>query len=315
MIFLLFLHGFGGRIKIEEIKPTLLFTIKDNFTQITFADISDSLCALLDPIDSKCYIYRGGKRISSFGKEGNAPGEFKLMHAGGIKISPDRKIYVYDPGNFRVQVFTESGELLKTIPISVVASDFDVDKNFLYFVPVMGDKELVITDFSGKIVKEIKGRNINFLVEEFPYPVKMLEEGDKNVYYGFLDEKRIKVFSKKEMSIKKSITLDIEPIPIDNKTRKKMEKKAPQLKGRIRKFQFPWSGLMYDSAKHSIWVLITTGEKNYPVLDVFNDNGKHIKRVKIKTLKAHPIAINDGKMISFLPDSGWVMVYDISMSY
>lgn len=53
-----------------------------------------------------------GKVLFTFGKHGNAPGDFHL--ASHIEIGPDDNVYVLDAGNFRVQVFDRDGKFLRT---------------------------------------------------------------------------------------------------------------------------------------------------------------------------------------------------------
>lgn len=52
-----------------------------------------------------------GKVLFTFGKHGNAPGDFHL--ASHIEIGPDNNIYVLDTGNFRIQVFDRDGKFLR----------------------------------------------------------------------------------------------------------------------------------------------------------------------------------------------------------
>ena len=51
-----------------------------------------------------------GSYISSFGRPGGGPGEFRVPHS--ISVSNDGRVYVADRENNRVQVFTTDGEFL-----------------------------------------------------------------------------------------------------------------------------------------------------------------------------------------------------------
>ncbi len=53
-----------------------------------------------------------GKVLFTFGKHGNAFGEFHL--ASHIGVGPNDEVYVLDAGNFRVQVFDRDGKFLRT---------------------------------------------------------------------------------------------------------------------------------------------------------------------------------------------------------
>jgi sugar lactone lactonase YvrE len=54
---------------------------------------------------------KNGKFLMSWGKAGRAPGEFNLPHS--IAIDKNRRVYVADRGNNRIQVFDENGKPLE----------------------------------------------------------------------------------------------------------------------------------------------------------------------------------------------------------
>lgn len=67
-----------------------------------------------------------GEFISEFGSVGSGPGQFDLIH--GLDVDQDRRIYVADRNNNRIQVFTESGEFIAewpdvTDPVGVVVDE------------------------------------------------------------------------------------------------------------------------------------------------------------------------------------------------
>lgn len=49
--------------------------------------------------------------MSQFGKLGTGPGEFDLIH--GLAVDRDRRIYVGDRTNNRIQIFTEGGKFIE----------------------------------------------------------------------------------------------------------------------------------------------------------------------------------------------------------
>ena len=55
-----------------------------------------------------------GEFVMQFGSVGTGPGEFDLIH--GIAVDRDRRIYVADRMNHRLQVFTEDGEYIEEWP-------------------------------------------------------------------------------------------------------------------------------------------------------------------------------------------------------
>lgn len=57
---------------------------------------------------------RNGKYLTSWGTKGNGPGQFDLPHA--IDIDRNRRVYVADAHNGRIQVFDEHGKFLDLWP-------------------------------------------------------------------------------------------------------------------------------------------------------------------------------------------------------
>jgi DNA-binding beta-propeller fold protein YncE len=57
---------------------------------------------------------KNGKFLMSWGSKGNGPGQFSGLH--GIEVDRNRRVYVADRGNSRIQVFDENGKHLDTWP-------------------------------------------------------------------------------------------------------------------------------------------------------------------------------------------------------
>ena len=69
-----------------------------------------------------------GRFVLQWGKLGTGPGEFDLVH--GLAIDRDRRVYVADRSNNRIQIFTENGKYLDewpdiADPVGVFADDRD----------------------------------------------------------------------------------------------------------------------------------------------------------------------------------------------
>ena len=69
-----------------------------------------------------------GEYVSEWGELGTGPGQFDLIH--GLAVDRDRRVYVADRTNNRVQVFTEDGEYLDewpniSDPVGVFADERD----------------------------------------------------------------------------------------------------------------------------------------------------------------------------------------------
>ena len=68
-----------------------------------------------------------GEFVSEFGSVGSGPGQFDLVH--GVAVDRDRRIYVVDRRNSRVQVFTEDGEYIEEWPDITYPSGIYIDEN------------------------------------------------------------------------------------------------------------------------------------------------------------------------------------------
>jgi DNA-binding beta-propeller fold protein YncE len=65
--------------------------------------------------------------VSEFGSVGDGPGQFDLIH--GIAVDRDRRIYVADRENDRIQVFTEDGEFIEEWPDVTNPAGIFIDEN------------------------------------------------------------------------------------------------------------------------------------------------------------------------------------------
>tara|TARA_B100001123_G_scaffold296211_3_gene330428 strand:- start:19505 stop:20629 length:1125 start_codon:yes stop_codon:yes gene_type:complete len=68
-----------------------------------------------------------GELVSEFGSVGEGPGQFDLIH--GIAVDRDRRIYVADRENDRIQVFTENGEFIEEWPDVTNPAGIFIDDN------------------------------------------------------------------------------------------------------------------------------------------------------------------------------------------
>ncbi|WP_411028863.1 NHL repeat-containing protein [Spongiimicrobium sp. 3-5] len=100
-------------------------------------------------------LYSNGNAWITFGKEGNAAGEF--YYPTDVQITSDR-IWVADAYNNRVQVFNKQGEFLRMIGVDqkmnaatgIYVSDREV------FVTDFENDRVLIFDFEGNLKQELK---------------------------------------------------------------------------------------------------------------------------------------------------------------
>ena len=100
-----------------------------------------------------------GKFKFAWGKRGDGPGEF--FHPHNIVVGPDRRIYVADRDNRRLQLFSMSGEHLETRQETggVFGLDLDPEGRRLFYTVCRPDWHgVVITALDGKKLGEIGGK-------------------------------------------------------------------------------------------------------------------------------------------------------------
>ena len=100
-------------------------------------------------------VYKQGDKTSSFGKKGDAAGEF--TYPTDVQFA-NEKIYVADAYNHRIQVFDLMGKHLQTIgeaeKMNATTGVFVNDKNI--FATDFENNRILIYDLEGKLVQEIK---------------------------------------------------------------------------------------------------------------------------------------------------------------
>ena len=75
-----------------------------------------------------------GELIQSWGEPGEGPGQFHLPHA--VSVSSDGRVFVCDRENFRMQIFSPTGELLNIWNMEGRLLDLAIDKDDHVFVSV-----------------------------------------------------------------------------------------------------------------------------------------------------------------------------------
>lgn len=301
----------------DTLSPEILYELSDSFATLFSSDISGDKLVLLDIVLNKCFVYENGELICSFGSKGSAPGEFSFMGAGTVKFLNDSLIAVHDPGQFRIQIFDLSGNLLDTKRTVDLAIDFDLTDSFYVFSPMMGKTEIQFIDtVNSEEFKSFKcDKEISLTISTFPTPIRFVESGNDGIVYALTTDEYLVNAYTFEDSIKYSISIDVDPIPFDEEVKKQMIEKAPQLEGRLREFQFPVFFMFYDESYNYLWVQVAREDEKEAVYDIFNDDGQYLKRVLINDISFTPIEINQGKMVVFDPDSFRVILYDIQDVY
>ncbi|MCD6399752.1 hypothetical protein J7L85_03075 [candidate division WOR-3 bacterium] len=318
MVFsLLFVLGLTYKpISAIYINPKTVYSLPDTFQMVRSGDFFNDFLVLLDAKDENVHLYKKNEKLISFGRHGMAPSEFNFMGAGMVRFSPDGEIFVYDGGNSRVQIFSMEGKYNRSIPVGLPSTDFEIDTSYMYFTPMTGNTELIIMDKDGKIVKKFTGGEINLMEEKFPFPIKRIVVYNGKVYFVSLNKYVIKEYFMEKKNTAK-FGVKVKPIPFDEEVKKEMIKKVPMLKGRIRKYQFPIADIFIDKSKGVLWVLKTSKDKKGLLFDLFDKNGRYLKRIGLKGLIGYPITIDKGRLAIFTSGNlvRNVKIYDVSAAY
>jgi DNA-binding beta-propeller fold protein YncE len=96
---------------------------------------------------------KNGKKIAEWGGVGTGPGQFAddgQVH--GVGIDADRKIYIADRGNSRVQIFDENGKYLDEWDNILAVSDIEPMKDGKYLAISGQGNRLLTYDKNGKLL-------------------------------------------------------------------------------------------------------------------------------------------------------------------
>lgn len=136
-----------------------------------------------------------GKFKFDWGKRGDAPGEF--FHPHNIVIGPDRRIYVADRDNRRIQVFTMEGKFLEARPESgsVFGLDLDPAGGRLFYTVNRPDWHgVVITALDGTPLCEIGGKGSG--PGQFDVPHSLVYDAEnRSLFVGEVANRRIQKIS------------------------------------------------------------------------------------------------------------------------
>ncbi len=138
------------------------------------------------------------KLIKSWGEPGKGPGQFNLVHAVWVDHrQPQRRIYVADRENDRIQVFTPDGELIKIMDGFRQPTDFFTDSEGYMYVPELRSR-LTILDRDDNIVAQIGQDELSLEPGKFSYLHKAWTDSHGDMYIGeVIDGKRVQKFLRK----------------------------------------------------------------------------------------------------------------------
>jgi len=120
---------------------------------------------------NKIFIFNEeGKFVSTFGQEGQGPGEFLADPRGiGLKITfgNDKKLYVVDKGNQRLSVFSKKGKFIKQFKLPRYLHDSAVvnSRGDIYLISQSKEQIIDCYDKSFKLKKKFLDLALHF---EFP---------------------------------------------------------------------------------------------------------------------------------------------------
>ena len=112
-----------------------------------------------------------GKFIKSFGREGQGPGEFiaqRNINPLAISFGNDRKVYVNDPGNRRISVFSKDGKFITQYKVPPLTYDAPLvnSKGDLYLLSQSGIKVIDRYDSNLRLKASLLEIGLHY---QFPY--------------------------------------------------------------------------------------------------------------------------------------------------
>lgn len=302
--------------EIEIIEPVELMSYPDSFYYVLSSDIWNGYIAVVDINQNKCFVLNDSGIITSFGSEGEGPGEFNFMGIGVVKFTDSGEIAIYDMVNGRIQFFSIEGELLSSVVIGTPSFDFDILQDYIVLCPMIGKTEIVVIDRDGKTILDIEGdREVTIDINNLPPPMKLIEiTNDGQIFYGFNEDYKIAILTIDDTT-KKFFGVEFEPLVFSQEQREGMAERAPEFADKFREFQFPFWMTFYDNIAEKYFVVIATEIENVTIMDVFSKDGKYLKRVQLNNSDLVPTCINDGKIIAFSEDDASIKIFDISEIY
>jgi len=112
-----------------------------------------------------------GKFLMSFGREGQGPGEFmgqRMRYPLDITFGNDKKLYINDPGNSRISVFTKNGKFVRQYKVPPLTYDAPAvnSKGDIYLLSQSGIKVVDRYDSNFKYKASLLDINLHY---QFPY--------------------------------------------------------------------------------------------------------------------------------------------------
>ncbi len=271
--------------------------------EITVTDSGNLFCR--DMRNKKYYAFdKDGKFINHFGKAGEGPSE--VLNTGGAGINSYKNtVMIQDTG--KILYYNDSGVFQKTIrhigSISLFLNNDEVivapsniqnlpnDKALMKHVNLKTKKERVISDFKlfkGGAINQ-NGVNASVTIPTIT-PVMVIGENNGKVYYGMNDSYVIhisdlngnnsgsftmesvvsKVTLKEREDVLWKIARGLAPKPVVIRLAKTM----PDKETHFNNIQF-YNNMVYVYKSHFV-------PKNYQIIDIFTEAGKHLKRAKVE---------------------------------
>jgi DNA-binding beta-propeller fold protein YncE len=135
-----------------------------------------------------------GTHLFSWGEPGDGPGQFNLPH--GIWVR-DRKVYVADRQNHRIQIFTQDGEFIEEWGDFKQPCDLYIDDSGLVYVPELQGR-VSILNIEGEVLARIGGER-SHSIGKFYAPHSTWIDSERSLYVGeVLEGQRIQKFVRRK---------------------------------------------------------------------------------------------------------------------
>jgi outer membrane protein assembly factor BamB len=230
-----------------------------------------------------------------------------------VRLIKKNEIAIFDPVNAVIQFFSMEGAFLDSVHVEFLSSDFGVYENNVFLTPIIGRyKFVVIERRSGNVLRTFESHNeLNPFNEGFPFPMRKIEiASDGKIFVVTTDTY---VISRYSVDKGKEITFGFLPelILIQEAVKERWIEKAPLLKGRIRKYHLPITDINIDRGKDILWITATSDDTNGTIFDLFNKTGEYLQSFILKDTKGNLMAIDNGRMVFFDPNSLRINIFNI----
>lgn len=235
---------------------------------------------------------KDGHLIRSFGRKGQGPGEFQVIH--DIVLTPDETIMILDRGNLRLSFFSPEGKLLKDVSLSRIPDVFriypDSEGNYtarfrfrrpntIYQIKKLDEN---LEELS--LVAELEHPRRSGVIEIYDPQLRVVIMNNGNIVWGNWHQYKLMISDRTGKKVRE-IRKEYDPVKITDEDREKMTKELFANLPLRSKVEFPdyypaFQGLSCDE-QGRIFVRTSeyTGNDQGYYYDVFDEEGRYMAKI------------------------------------